>query len=238
MDSAVKFSYNFTPRWFKSNLNWEQGSQHLQDPLNRWKEKRGRYGNEKRKFHFTMAIVRWQLLRCLTAEDKDRCLAGARGHGPTDSDHATLLLSWSLPTFCSVWLCLPRPPTEMLGHWGGTKGAGQFGKELPGCVYPAARTRGAVLEITNFWCARMERPRATIWEDDQIYSYTSVVQKYEATDCRRLWVKYSEHFPINLVLILNQLISAKSNDFTPVLLIDCELAYFSAQNTALFHIYS
>lgn len=67
----------------------------------------GREGNEKSKFHFTEAIVRWQLLRCWTVEDEHHCLAGARGHGPPDRQ--LLLLpsrypesSHSLPAFCSV----------------------------------------------------------------------------------------------------------------------------------------
>lgn len=93
----------------------------------------GREGNEKSKFHFTKAVVRWQLLRCRTVKDEHHCLAGARGHGA--ADRQLLLLpsrysesTHSLPTFCSVWPCLPRLQTQLLGHWSRTKRVGQFGR--------------------------------------------------------------------------------------------------------------
>lgn len=71
----------------------------------------------------------------------------------------------------------------MLGHWGGTNGAGQFGKELPGRVYPAAC---AGLCAWNNRFLRRARLRRPIWNEDQIYSSAGVTHKYEAVDCRRL----------------------------------------------------
>ncbi len=112
----------------------------------------GREGNEKSKFHFTEASVRWQLLRCRTVEDEHHCLAGARGHGPPDRQ--LLLLpsrypesSRSLPAFCSVWLCLPRLQTQLFGHWSRTKRLRQFSRSR------RRLTQRGVLEIMSLYAA-------------------------------------------------------------------------------------
>lgn len=118
----------------------------------RWEETTRREGNEKSKFHFTEAIVRWQLLRCRTVEDEHHCLAGARGHRPPDRQ---LLLmpsrypesSRSLPTFCSVWTCLPRLQTQLLGHWSRTKSLRQFGRSR------RRLAQSGVLEIMSLYAA-------------------------------------------------------------------------------------
>lgn len=103
---------------------------------------------------FTKAVVRWQLLRCRTVQDERHCLAGARGHRTADR-HLLVLNSHyseskhSQPTFWSVWSCLPRLQTQLLGHWSRTKRVGQFA----GAVLASTRRldQKSVLEIMRLY---------------------------------------------------------------------------------------
>lgn len=110
-----------------------RGSWQLQGTQKRWEETTVRKEMRKASLIFTKAVVRWQLLRCRTVQDERHCLARAHGHRAADR-HLLVLNSHysesthSQPTFWSVWPCLPRLQTKLLGHWSRTKRVGQFGR--------------------------------------------------------------------------------------------------------------